>query len=86
MRWRWLLLCLGPVGCGDPCKDLAEKVCACAPTAAEQEACAQRLGQLAQQQGANGATRSRCAELLARGQCTCKQLASGDLTACGQAE
>ena len=83
MRARWLILCLGWVACGDPCKDLASRYCACAALPGEVQACQQRISSQVQQQSLSRGAQGHCADLLTLGQCTCQNLAKGNLAACG---
>jgi hypothetical protein len=67
--------------CGDPCVDLSKKVCSCERTAAEQQACSQRVDNDTVE--ATNKQKDVCTEHLDT--CSCEALARGELTACGLA-
>jgi hypothetical protein len=82
--------------CGDPCQELANKVCSCSPNDAARRACLSKVSSLASQRHANAdkaeeqAGRHLCASLLS--QCTpldenknpsCEPLRNGGWRACG---
>ncbi len=68
--------------CGDPCRELALKVCDCPATAELRKQCSDRVAALSGQQGnSDAAAAQRCAGLL-KG-CSCAALRAGNLQACG---
>lgn len=73
--------------CGDPCRDLSEKICRCERTDVERRNCLARVSNLAsQRQSSSNKTeeqegRNRCVDLFQG--CTCAVLAQGGLQACG---
>lgn len=91
----WMALALLQVGCGNPCRDLSEKICQCLPTAERRTQCVSQINVLAGQWNSNpnspshaagdqeAAGQRRCMQLLET--CTCDKLQAGDLAACGLA-
>ncbi len=69
--------------CGDPCTDLAKKICKCEPTQTLQQACEQRVSNSGRGKP-NDQEADVCDAKLET--CTCASLAEGDLEACGLAE
>ena len=75
------------VGCGNPCRELSEKVCNCQPTDGQRRECLRRVGTRAGQYQPNpdrqveAAADENCAKVLEQFSCTA--LASGNLKACG---
>jgi hypothetical protein len=75
------------VGCGDPCRDLALKICGCGATAEARKTCTSqvqaRAGQRQKDASAQQeqAGRDRCASLIDG--CSCAALQVGNLQACG---
>ncbi len=70
--------------CLNPCQQLATKICSCAETSAEQQAC---NAQVTVQQGnrtAGNADLLKCQEAFRT--CECRGLNAGDLASCGLAK
>lgn len=80
----WLALTMASA-CGDPCRDLSEAVCRCAPSREEQQRCIKHVRALANlnDKSDTAQARTQCAAMLQS--CTCEALANGDLKACGLA-
>ena len=77
-----LLIAGGLSACQDPCTALAERICACEPSAADVAAC--RLDRITNQSGRvaiTDADREVCGAKLDT--CTCRALDVNDLDACG---
>ncbi|MBI5510922.1 MAG: hypothetical protein HY903_19345 [Deltaproteobacteria bacterium] len=81
-RFLAVLVFLGVLGvsCGDPCVDLAKKICRCKPTEAEQSACTQTVDSSSRPK-ASAEQQGVCADRLDT--CTCAKLEAGELDACG---
>lgn len=85
----------GMLACGNPCRDLSEKICGCMTSYDARQSCNTRIGTLDTQfntdpaspsyitPNAAAAGQSRCAQLLES--CTCTALQNGDYQACGLA-
>jgi hypothetical protein len=79
-----LAIALGLLGgCGEPCADLANKICGCEKTAAAKQACLDRVKSDGQASKATSSEQDRCTEL--EKTCTCQALACGNWEACGLA-
>lgn len=76
-----LALHLSLTGCGDPCSDLASKICRCEPNETDQRACEQRAETEGSRRKSSDADKERCADFV--DSCSCNKLAQGDLAACG---
>ena len=68
-------------GCGNPCVELANKICSCEPTKALQTTCEQNIKTTGKAANANDDELMRCEEL--NKTCHCEELAKGNLAACG---
>ena len=69
------------LGCGNPCVELANKICSCEPTKALKTTCEQNIKTTGKAANANDDELMRCEEL--KKTCHCEALAMGDLAACG---
>lgn len=71
--------------CLDPCSQLAQKICSCLPTAAEQASCNQEatIQQNARSNTLQATDRTYCTQKLS--ECECRALKEGNLAACGLA-
>ena len=82
-----LLTVASSAACGDPCKDLALKICDCAATADARKTCISQVQARAGQRHKDANTqqeqagRDRCASLFDG--CSCDALKAGNLQACG---
>jgi hypothetical protein len=82
-----LLTVASSSACGDPCKDLALKICDCAATAEARKTCTSQVQARAGQRHKDANTeqeqagRDRCANLIDG--CSCDALKAGNLQACG---
>jgi len=68
-------------GCGNPCDDLANRICNCNPNDASVTACKNRVS--ADTRSPTSADNTTCSKLLDT--CTCSALACGNYAACGLA-
>lgn len=70
-------------GCGDPCKELAQKICSCEESPNDEQACLDRVEAESSNLDLTDAENNVCAEKLDT--CKCNKLRAGDLAACGLA-
>jgi hypothetical protein len=82
----FLALALSAWGCGNPCNDLAGKVCDCQPTRAKQKSCEISVDSASQNISLSDEEKDRCSEILDAETCTCDALAAGDYASCGLSE
>lgn len=80
----WLVTLAG-FACGDPCRDLSEKVCRCESTESAQQSCLRRLDAEAASRSINDEQAQQCQDILDAKQCSCDALGRGELQACGLA-
>lgn len=69
--------------CSDPCRALADKICSCRPSTAEQNACLEQVKATTAHEPSDSENQ-RCAELIDG--CTCEALEQNELAACGLAK
>lgn len=71
------------VGCGDPCLDLAKKICACETSTIRRQQCEVRVKGEAEDSTPTAEEQERCSNKL--DSCNCVELAKGNLEVCGLA-
>ncbi len=81
-----LTLALSAGACGNPCNDLAKKVCNCQPTRAKRDACKISVDSAGQNISLSDEEKGRCSDILDAKTCTCEALSAGDYAACGLSE
>ena len=81
-----LLAVLTFSACADPCRQVAELVCACEPDQSSQRSCLSEVEAARAVHPATDADLAACDEVLASAQCTCDALALGEIEACGLAQ
>lgn len=80
------LVALGAAGCKGNCRQLSEKLCACADNTAQENACLTRASTEESRIGPSPSDEEVCGQLLAAGACDCHNLATKDgKVACGLA-
>ena len=80
--WLGLLMTTAIVGCGNPCDDLANRICNCNPNDTSVTACKNRVS-ADTYPGPTSAQKDKCSQLLDT--CNCTALACGNYAACGLA-
>lgn len=73
-------LCMGS-SCLNPCQQLAQKICSCEPTTAEQQACTRQAQLQQDQRTLTNEDRLYCQQTLVN--CECRALKEGKLEVCG---
>jgi Fe-S-cluster containining protein len=77
-----LLVCAA-IACGDPCSELADKVCDCQITRVRESSCSVATSVAERNMDLSGSEDDRCQAILDSGKCTCEALAGGDTSVCG---
>jgi len=78
-------IAFGWAACATPCEELAERLCACAETVADRNACENRAEQQRQRHPPTAADEERCETFLRT--CDCSRLGTAEgKRACGLAE
>ena len=77
------LLSIGLMACGDPCSELADKVCDCQITRVRESACNVAISVAERNLDLDGSEEDHCQAILDSGKCTCEALAAGDTSVCG---
>ncbi len=72
--------------CADPCRQVAEQVCACEPDKSRERSCLNEVNAAREAHEASEADLAACQSIIESASCTCDALALGDLAACGLAE
>ena len=72
--------------CADPCRQVAEQVCACEPDQSRERSCLVEVGAASEAHEASEADLQACQRVVEANSCTCEALALGNLSACGLAE
>lgn len=71
--------------CGNDCKDLADRICNCQATRAQQQRCQQAANAANGNTSLSSQEQDVCKKILDSGKCTCDALDAGDFAACGLA-
>jgi len=71
--------------CADPCRQVAEQVCACEPDKSRERSCLSEVDAAREAHQASDADLQACQSIIEAQSCTCDALALGDLSACGLA-
>jgi hypothetical protein len=69
--------------CGNDCKDLANKICDCQPTLAQQQRCQNAVDAANSNANLSDKQQDCCKAILDADTCTCSRLEAGDFAACG---
>lgn len=73
------------MACGDPCTELAKKICDCSTTISEQQACTQRVDQTGKKSSFSSAQKEQCEHWIDLCDPVCDTLHRGELDKCGLA-
>jgi hypothetical protein len=69
--------------CGDPCEDLARRICRCQESALLRAQCNTAVRSAAGNHDSTGTEEQRCQEILDARTCTCEAARALDVKACG---
>ncbi len=72
--------------CADPCRQVAEQVCACEVDQSRERSCLNEVGAASEAHEASEADLQTCQRIVEANSCTCEALALGRMQACGLAE
>lgn len=86
LRVAMLLLIGWGVGCADPCRQVAEIVCACEPDQSSERSCLSEVEAARQVHPASEEDSAACQRVIESNQCDCDALALGRIEACGLAQ
>jgi hypothetical protein len=78
------VLALG--ACADPCRQVAEVVCACEPDQSRERSCLSEMEAARQAHPASDSDLQACEQIIELNQCDCEALALGQIEACGLAQ
>ncbi len=80
------ILSLTLSACADPCRQVAEQVCACQPDRSRELSCLSEVDQARETNPADEAELQACETVIASGECTCDNLNLGNRAACGMVD
>ncbi len=80
----FIVLALG--ACADPCRQVAEVVCACETDQSRERTCLNEVEATRQAHPASESDLQACEQIIESNQCDCEALALGQTEACGLAQ
>lgn len=72
--------------CADPCRQVAELVCACEPDQSQERSCLAEVETARQAHPASESDLQACEQIIESNQCDCDALALGRIESCGLAQ